>query len=617
MNRWKKVALCAGISVWGIFGGIMPAHVAQAAIVETVLPVSVITKVYGDGEKPAYAVITYPKVIDGTQLVVSDFRIAGQTIEDVETNSVPEPTDVSVPGRYVLLKLAHVNSVYDGDLKQKPDHREGDGKNGPEANGAGGNHDAPLHSDRQLPDFALIVQQLSDIKASDGTLLTAKLKEVAKTSIAEPEIKRFQQITYTDPNTGYQIPYNLYLPKDYDSRKKYPLLFFVADASANINAATTPLFQGNGATVWTDAAEQAKHPCIVMAPQYTEDLVNQLGSLTNDKNVWSPGLTLMTHALENVIQNYAVDTNRIYGTGQSQGGMANIAISDKYPNLFAAQWLVACQWDTEEMKVIKDKNLWITVCEGDEKAFPGMNEAVAKWEALGTKVAKNSKFWDSKAMVEDIDVAVRELTRQNFNINYTIFAGGNHMYTWSFAYDIDAIRDWLFVQTKDGTAITPDWKKGHAVGKKDMNRGLRYYTGNGVPVDYVKAKACFEQADSQGEMKAARYLGLMYENGDGVTKNYKTAVQWYRKAADEGDITGSCLLGQMYERGMGLQRDYAKALQLYKKSAERGDIIAAPGMVAIGNVYEKGLGVKVDLVRAKFWYEKAASTGYKPAQKIV
>ena len=60
--------------------------------------------------------------------------------------------------------------------------------------------------------------------------------------------------------------------------------------------------------------------------------------------------------------------------------MANIAISDAYPELFAGQYLVACQWDTQEMEKLKDKNLWLTVCQGDSKAFPGMNEATALWE---------------------------------------------------------------------------------------------------------------------------------------------------------------------------------------------------------------------------------------------
>ena len=51
--------------------------------------------------------------------------------------------------------------------------------------------------------------------------------------------------------------------------------------------------------------------------------------------------------------------NEILGTKYPniQGGMANIAISDKYPDLFAAQFLVACQWNTQEMEALKDKNL--------------------------------------------------------------------------------------------------------------------------------------------------------------------------------------------------------------------------------------------------------------------
>lgn len=101
--------------------------------------------------------------------------------------------------------------------------------------------------------------------------------------------------------------------------------------------------------------------------------------MTTDENVWTPGLTLVTHLLQDTIENYAVDKTRIYGTGQSQGGMTNIAISDRYPDLFAAQWLVACQWNVQEMVAMKDKKLWITVCEGDNKAFPGMNEATALW----------------------------------------------------------------------------------------------------------------------------------------------------------------------------------------------------------------------------------------------
>ena len=47
-----------------------------------------------------------------------------------------------------------------------------------------------------------------------------------------------------------------------------------------------------------------------------------------------------------------------------------------------------------------------------------------------------------------LDQKVKELAARGSKLNYTIFAGGNHMYPWSFAYNIDAIRDWLFAQKK-------------------------------------------------------------------------------------------------------------------------------------------------------------------------
>ena len=385
-----------------------------------------IAEVYGDGEKISEAILEYPKTLDAKNISAKDFEVEGKTIESVQ-----------VKGKQVILKFAYVNTSFDGALNQKPGNEKRPQKNF-------GKGDAPMRSDRKLPELNFTVKQIATLTAADGTKFSPVAKSVDK--ISAPVIESFKQYTYTDKTTGYQMPYNLYLPEDYDPAKKYPLLFFVADASANINEITTPLFQGNGATSFAQKSFQEKNPCIILAPQYTADLVEQLGMMTTDENVWTDGLTLVTHLLFDVTENYSVDKSRIYGTGQSQGGMTNIAISDKYPELFAAQLLVACQWNVEEMSALKDKNLWIVVCEGDTKAFPEMNKAVANWERLGAKVARNKNFWNSKASVSELNKQVEEFARQGAKINYTVFAGGNHMYTWSFAYNIDALHDWLFSQ---------------------------------------------------------------------------------------------------------------------------------------------------------------------------
>ena len=63
--------------------------------------------------------------------------------------------------------------------------------------------------------------------------------------------------------------------------------------------------------------------------QYPFSVVKKYGALTTDAYVWTAGLTAVDNLLHSIIKTYAVDENRIYGTGQSQGCMTNIALSDK------------------------------------------------------------------------------------------------------------------------------------------------------------------------------------------------------------------------------------------------------------------------------------------------
>ncbi len=259
----------------------------------------------------------------------------------------------------------------------------------------------------------------------------------------------FEQYVFTDEETGLEIPYNLFLPEGYDEDEdtEYPIVIFVADASVNSNEVTDVLTQ-DGALVWATEEEQAKHPCIVLAPQYTTDLVNSIGMLVEDDYVWTEGLTLVTDLIFYILDAYRVDMDRIYGTGQSQGGMMTIAISDKYPDLYAAQYLVACQWNTDEMVAMADDQLWIMVCEGDSKAYPTMNTAIEVWTEAGAQIVQYDEMWDSTSTAEQFDALVASMTAQEGTIHYTVCEGGDHMYTWTFAYTIEGIRDWLFEQAR-------------------------------------------------------------------------------------------------------------------------------------------------------------------------
>lgn len=427
--------------------------------------VTAVPKIYGDGEKIAAIIIKYPEAIQESALTLNTFTVEGKTINNIYTNSVPElkenykstaqglhngstqidlgktqenTTKTTAVDQYVVVEFEYENST---PFVLAPR------ANKPKNNGDVG-VDAPLRSDRQLPNLNVTVTQTQPVVTKTGKIYSPTQTSVINTDTASTIMDEFKTYIYTDPTTGNSIPYNVFLPKNYDASKQYPLYFFIADSSANINDNRTVLFQGNGATIFASPKEQAKHEAIIIAPQYTQDLVDKLGMMTTDKNEWTPGLTLVDNLLHHVIATYPIDKNRIYGSGQSQGGMANIAISDKHPDLFTAQFLVACQWNTEEMKVLKDKKLWILVSEGDNKAYPGMNTATKNWADLGTKIT-TSPMWDSHSTPEQFDALVKATVDQKAPINYTVFKDGNHMYTWSVAYNIEGIRDWLFSQTKE------------------------------------------------------------------------------------------------------------------------------------------------------------------------
>ena len=119
----------------------------------------------------------------------------------------------------------------------------------------------------------------------------------------------------------------------------------------------------------------------MLAPQYSVQVVN-------DESQATPELEATVALVKHLTQIYAIDSNRIYATGQSMGGMMAIAMNAKYPNLFAASYLVACQWDPDVTASMAKNKIFILVSQGDKKAFPGMNAITQVLAKNGGKVAR-------------------------------------------------------------------------------------------------------------------------------------------------------------------------------------------------------------------------------------
>ena len=80
--------------------------------------------------------------------------------------------------------------------------------------------------------------------------------------------------------------------------------------------------------------------------------------------------------IDRLCGDYAIDRDRLYNTGQSMGGMFALSTNIARPDLFAASYLVACQWDTKEFYKFAKKPMWIVVAEGDPKVTSGPIEDV-------------------------------------------------------------------------------------------------------------------------------------------------------------------------------------------------------------------------------------------------
>ena len=199
------------------------------------------------------------------------------TISRIYTNDQAERARSGKSGEYVIIELKNTVSLTPdfGPDRQKDDNGSADEKAGQDNGGPVGGIVAgnkPQREENPSP-YNVTVHQLKAIKTVKGKSIldTGSMTETSHLTLIADDFKQF---VYKDPKTGVALRYNIYIPKNYNTNTKYPLVLFMHDASGANQVDNYTLLQGNGATVWASPKEQAKHPCIVVAPQYDEIVVD-------------------------------------------------------------------------------------------------------------------------------------------------------------------------------------------------------------------------------------------------------------------------------------------------------------------------------------------------------
>ena len=431
----KKILLFLTIFGMLISAGIVSAETTTALKTEKIKypkgirSVTSVTEVFGTGQQITHIIVEFNERVVNSQLTKNTFTVSDRTVEKIYSNTRPERTDIVKDGRFVIIELNPKDSGASLRLE--------------------GNDEVGF----QMKKATSKITQKEDILFTNGKKLEKSIAILENNKTRNLIVENFKQFVYKDPKTGTSVKYNLYIPKNYDKNKKYPLVLFMHDKGVLSEDTKTALFQGNGATSFAAPEEQARHEAFVLAPQYSRQVVDDNGDITSDLDA------TVNLIRDYLISKYSIDEKKLYAIGQSMGGMMAIVMNYKYPELFAASYLVACQWNPKEVSTMAKNNLWITVSTGDEKAYPGMNAITSELIKRGATVAKDN--WRADYTDAQFLEGARKVIAQKSNIKYTTLEKGTNPYlpkdanpglehsgTWKVAYNIPGIKDWMFLQSK-------------------------------------------------------------------------------------------------------------------------------------------------------------------------
>ena len=402
-----------------------------------------VSQVYGDGQKVDYILVRYDHDIDGASVNKNTYEVENHVVADAFTSRTETPEGRAEKGNNVIIVLKNTLYLDNTNTAVTKDSTTSTGSPKTETRDeqqhaipaitAGSK---PERKDNPYP-TTVVFRQKEPVKTTDGKTYTERLL-LRNTMAGTLVVDDFKQKVYRDSKTGDSLRYNIFVPsKKTDASQKYPLVIFLHDASCAGQEDTYTLRQGLGAVVWATLEEQAKHPCIVVAPQYDEVVVD-------DDYHQTAAVESTADLISDILTQYPVDTTRVYITGQSMGCMMTYLLMSKYPSLFAAGYLVAGHWRASDVAPMSKKPLWLISSAGKSKE--GAEEAIAEWQQHGGVAA--TAEWPLTATDEERDAETAALLSQGGNIHYSHLTSGSHFDTWRVAYGFRAVRDWLFRQHK-------------------------------------------------------------------------------------------------------------------------------------------------------------------------
>lgn len=278
------------------------------------------------------------------------------------------------------------------------------------------------------------------------------------------------KLTFIDSSLGgYSLPYNLFLPADYDPNgPALPVILFLhgagergSDNSSQINGNVQPLINATQGATGT-------HRAIVIAPQCPSD---QVWNSINSGDNWTPGGSGISSYAETTTQQanrsisnalqaaidlvssiqatQRVDGNRLYVTGLSMGGFGTWDAITRFPDRFAAAMPLSGGGNTLAASLLANEPIWAYHGATDTTVYPNGSEDVisAIRNSGGTRSIYSEQggtgHWGWNVFYTPYSSATTP-----GDVAYWAYSVGDSRTTGGMpAYADNGVYDWLFQQT--------------------------------------------------------------------------------------------------------------------------------------------------------------------------
>ena len=196
------------------------------------------------------------------------------------------------------------------------------------------------------------------------------------------------------------LKYLLYLPKDYDTKESWPLMLFLHGAGERGDDLDRVKLHGPPKLI----AKGKDFPFVVASPQCPGN------------HWWEP--VALTGLLDEIVEKYKIDKDRIYVTGLSMGGFGTWSLAAQSPERFAAI---------------------VPICGGGEPVKAKLLPSLPTWVFHGAK--------DPIVPIARSEAMVEALKKAGGNVKFTIYPNAGHD-AWTETYDNPKLYEWLLEQKR-------------------------------------------------------------------------------------------------------------------------------------------------------------------------